>query len=459
MRRSIYVLNGSNTVKSIEKKVKEAESDVMNVYLTIFPFATFKSFRPETDAAAELPIVRFLSAAKKRQEDNVSVTVIGEAEWNNLYEREETDVDENITQEHPLRLCTIRPNTQGTDGDLVEPILRGKYICYSRSNDADENESMNLARLFADDEENQSGSNQFGTFRGDGDMLRLGAVVRTRSALQYIIKVPPGSTKVHTLRTLLLDGRPTPLHPIAERVKFAIRLATSVLVVHSLGLVHKRIHPESILVIDADGDEEFPYALGYPYLVGFHLSRSVNAKTSFITDLHALAKRGIYSHPRDQVAQRTEKYSMISDIFSLGVCLFEIALWRSLFIVDPDGKSRKDYVPDKSPGFEKLADDYYKKGTPLSQRAKAKTEELIRIAKVEIPKTLGDRFADVVVACLRAGYPDSPFADHDDLKIDETVHGDSQSASLAASKIVSVKYLELVLKNLQVVHDGLTSAR
>ncbi len=130
-------------------------------------------------------------------------------------------------------------------------------------------------------------------------MLRLSALVRTKRALQFVFKVPPGSAKIHTLRTLLLDkqesvgGRPIPLHPIAERVKLSIRLATSVLVVHSLGLVHKLIQPESILVIDADGLEEFPYTLGYPYLVGFHLSRSKDGRTDYMK----VAKPGIYSHP------------------------------------------------------------------------------------------------------------------------------------------------------------------
>ncbi|KLO08647.1 hypothetical protein SCHPADRAFT_981803 [Schizopora paradoxa] len=456
LRRTMFVFSGSSTVKSIEKKVKEAESDVMNVYLTIFPFATFKSFRPETDAAAELPMVRFLSAAKKRQEDGVPVNMIGEAEWRDLYEIEEVEVDEYIAHEYPLRVCTVHPRPERTEMSNTVPMLRGRYVCYSRSNDADEVESMNLARLFADDEENQSNANQFGTFRGDGDMLRLSTVVRASVELQYIFKLPPESTKVHTLRALLVDKQSMPLHPIAERVKFAIRLATSVLVVHSLGLVHKRIQPESILVIDSDRGDEFPYSLGYPYLVGFHLSRSANAKTNFVTDFHALAKRGIYSHPRDQVTQRTEKYSMISDIYSLGVCLFEVALWRSLFIVDPDGKSLKDYVPNKSSGFEKLADSYYDKGIPRSQRAKAKTDELIRIAKEEIPRILGSRFADVVVACLLAGYPDSPFADHDNLKTQDSSNSDPLPT---ASKIVSVKYLELVLKNLQAVYDGLSSNR
>ncbi len=121
--------------------------------------------------------------------------------------------------------------------------------------------------------------------------------------------------------------------------------------------------------------------------------------------------------------------------------------------MDPDEtKKKRDYVPDKAAGFEKLADDYYKKGTPVNERAKAKTAELIRISRNEIPKTMGDRFADVVVACLCAGYPDSPFADHDDLK-EEKSHTDTRSAG--PFEFVSVKYLELVLKNLQAVYDGL----
>ncbi len=317
---------------------------------------------------------------------------------------------------------------------------------------------MDLARLFAVDEGNTSSSNQIGVFRGDGDMLRCSAVIKSKLYLQYIFKVPQGSTGIRTLRSLLLDkgacpdGQNTPLHPIADRVKFSIRLATSVLVVHSLGLVHKRIHPESILVIDTDGSAEFPNTLGYPYLVGFHLSRSEGGRTSYLQDVQELVKRGIYFHPREQAAERFEPYFMISDIYSLGVCLLEIAIWRSLFIADD---AKKDYVLDNTSGFEKLVDGYYPKEMLWADKAKSKMAELIRIAKAEIPRTMGNTFADVVVACLRAGDQDSPFADLGELK----GGGDTVSGSDARTyKYASVKYLELVLRNLQAVYDGLSGS-
>ncbi len=182
--------------------------------------------------------------------------------------------------------------------------------------------------------------------------------------------------------------------------------------------------------------------MGYPYLVGFHLSRSESARTTFFQDVQELAKRGIYFHPREQAETRSAPYFMISDIYSLGVCLLEIALWRSLFVVC-DGQ--KDYVQDNSSGFEKLVDSYYGKEI---QKAHAKKEELIRIAEAEIPRTMGNTFAEVVVACLRAGEADSPFADRVELK----------SGRDLSYKYVSVKYLKLVLRKLHAVHDGLSGS-
>ncbi len=99
----------------------------MNIYLTIFPFAAFKSFRPDSDSAIELPIVRFLSAARKRREDKVSVNTISAEEWDSLYTSDEADVDENVAHEHPLSLCMIHPRQAGDRADLGKQMLLGKY--------------------------------------------------------------------------------------------------------------------------------------------------------------------------------------------------------------------------------------------------------------------------------------------------------------------------------------------
>ncbi len=446
-RITFVVVGGKDTLNSLERAVTDSQREVFGLFLAIFVFTTTKSFQPITDAPNDPPTFSFVVAAQRRQRAQSPVNIISEGDWINSYTKSRSVVDENVPPSRQIRLYkTITPKPGSTK------LKAGTYICYDRSGE-DSVESINLARLFAADGESNSSSNQLGAFRGDGDMLRCSAVVQPASNLylQYIFKVPQESSKIRTLRTLLLDkracpdGETVPVHTIADRVQFSIRLATSVLVVHSLGIVHKRIHPESILVIDTAGSKPFPETLGYPYLVGFHLSRSESAGTMLQQDEQELARHGIYFHPREQAKERTEPYRMISDIYSLGVCLLEIALWRSLFIKDD---VQKDYVQDGAARFEKLVNSNYRTELSREDIAYAKMDELIRIAKAEIPRTMGNTFAKVVVDCLLTGSPDGPgpFADW----VDPT----SDAKPAQAHKYVSVGYLDLVLKRLRAVYDG-----
>ncbi len=199
-----------------------------------------------------------------------------------------------------------------------------------------------------------------------------------------------------------------------DRARLAVRLATAVLVIHSLGLVHKRINPETILMVESAAvtpSQRFPRRLGYPYITAFHTTRRDLDPTDCTNHTMDARRRAIYYHPRDQEERRIDRYRMLDDIFSLGVCLFEVALWRSLFVWDPN---ERDYVHDDT--FIELSDGCGKwDGMRLSEKAEARTNELIRAAEELIPGTMGPVYTRAVVACLKAGAEDSPFAGHPSL--------------------------------------------
>ncbi len=125
---------GAGTLKSLEKKIKESESEVMNIYLTIVPFAIFKPFHPNSDSSIEPPIVDFLTAAKKRQSDTVAVNIITEEEWINSYDKEKSVVDENMSRARQILIYTIRPKSDNPAAAESTKLRHfGRFICYSRS--------------------------------------------------------------------------------------------------------------------------------------------------------------------------------------------------------------------------------------------------------------------------------------------------------------------------------------
>ncbi|EJD00182.1 uncharacterized protein FOMMEDRAFT_159829 [Fomitiporia mediterranea MF3/22] len=107
---------------------------------------------------------------------------------------------------------------------------------------------------------------------------------------------------------------------------------------------------------------------------------------------------------------------MRDDIFSTGVCLFEVICFRSLLAWKEKGKTeaqlRGDYVYDDS--FVPLSDgrDEWKELTP-GERARRKAAVLIENVKEKVPKVLGQRIgkqvAEIIVSFLRAGYDNEAF--------------------------------------------------
>jgi hypothetical protein len=113
-----------------------------------------------------------------------------------------------------------------------------------------------------------------------------------------------------------------------------------------MGFVHKNIQPETVLIFD---DGRSP--LGWSALVGFRTVRMADGKTLRHGD--AAWDRNLYRHPDRQGLLPDTDYAMQHDIHSLGVCLLEIGLWRSLVAYDdPDGSPS---LARRRPAFRTLA--------------------------------------------------------------------------------------------------------
>ncbi len=173
--------------------------------------------------------------------------------------------------------------------------------------------------------------------------------------------------------------------------------------------MHKNIRLETILlfeVSETNADEgsnqvgnakAFPVSLGIAFLTGFERVRKEQADTVPIED--TTWAEDIYRHPsRQGPSHSEEKFVILHDVYSLGVCLLEIAMWRSFVdIVIVSGKTVKTNNVKAcklmEPGLSGLAPRML---SPLDIQRK-----LIRDAKNRIPIALGDRFNQVVLRCLR----------------------------------------------------------
>jgi hypothetical protein len=167
------------------------------------------------------------------------------------------------------------------------------------------------------------------------------------------------------------------MHSLAQRFRFAQRLATSLFFVHSTGFVHKDMSSCSVYVFEREGStdkEIFPHTLGEPYLLGFGSVRTQDGWSDDFLRPKAGWPGDIYEHPSRLAAeQNLPRYLNTYDVYGLGVILLELGLWRPII------RHKESLAP--------LA--------PEARRGK-----LIEIA-ADLDITMGTKYTSVVQWCLQ----------------------------------------------------------
>lgn len=232
-----------------------------------------------------------------------------------------------------------------------------------------------------------------------GLLTSVGAIdKRDTDEFEIVFKIPPSMSDPATLRSKLLAAGSN--HSLSDRFRLAVQVATAVCSIHTFGLVHKNIRPENIIVFE-DGTS----TLGSAFLVGFEAIRSEAGHTRLVGDV--CWEKNIYRHPRRQGLKLHDVHVMQHDIYSLGVCLVEIGLWRSFVMSTESGKAKK------SPHF------VFDAGNPEFSKGR-----LHALAKHELPKYMGSKYARIVHTCLSCLDPgnegfgdDSEFQDQDGVRV------------------------------------------
>ncbi|KAJ4032227.1 hypothetical protein NW761_012786 [Fusarium oxysporum] len=215
----------------------------------------------------------------------------------------------------------------------------------------------------------------------------------SRSAFAFIYQVPKlvvipdDVTRPTTLLDLIMATRPAlskpgqielipPKHALEQRFELARKITSAVMYVHVMQYVHKSIQTSNIVMFAKNDSspantEQFPKVLGEPFLCGFETSRYDRGASDGQGDVEW--GYNIYRHPKRQGLHPQSRYTMNHDLYSLGVVLLELGLWRPLTAMG-------------------LRD-------PNSVNGSVK-DHLKKLAISGLPIMMGTKYRDVVLFCL-----------------------------------------------------------
>lgn len=177
----------------------------------------------------------------------------------------------------------------------------------------------------------------------------------------------------------VLGGNAIPY--VGDRFRLAHELSLSVSILHSAGWLHKGIRSDNIIFSSPVSRTTHPPQLDHPLLLGFEYARP-NTHTAFSETIDSLGPQALlYRHPQciDTEGQPRTRFEPAHDVYSLGVILLEIGLWRSA----EELYAKLKYTGRFDPRFGK---DLLRHHTPL------------------LGGKMGKIYMEVVTACLSGEY-------------------------------------------------------
>ncbi|KAL8763845.1 MAG: hypothetical protein Q9184_000441 [Pyrenodesmia sp. 2 TL-2023] len=230
----------------------------------------------------------------------------------------------------------------------------------------------------------------------------IGYLDQSTTVTGYAFKVPPEANPRHkpiTLHQLLTNPamKSSDVPDLGDRFELAKVLATTVFEILNIGWLHKNIRellpphgtdqqggrltltePKNVLLWPKKGTRD-DWNLSKPYLVGFDISRP-NQPGEMSEKPLADPDDDIYRHPNYR-AENSHSFLPSFDMYSLGIMLFEIGIWRNVGYHGARRGSRPTLETHKSdPNFiEKVVMD-----GPV----------------MDLKRHMGAKYRDAVMACL-----------------------------------------------------------
>ncbi len=193
-----------------------------------------------------------------------------------------------------------------------------------------------------------------------------------------------------TLRELL--GRETK-PSLSTRVSLCAVLARCVHSFHAVNWLHKALRTDNIVFFSSPR----PPDLSAPFVSGFELSRpSIIDQMTEKPGFDPL--KDIYRHPNTQSSQTDGNYGKSYDIYSLGVMIIEIALWKRV----EDIVGLEDLLKVKPRALREMQS--WLLGKSALPPNVAKTGPCLQ----QVASACGDAFRNVVERCLEADTVEKP---------------------------------------------------
>lgn len=239
--------------------------------------------------------------------------------------------------------------------------------------------------------------------------------------ITLVLNVPPDlAPNPRSLRDLLLNSGPP--ESLSRRFEIAQGLAKSVSYVHTFGFVHKNVRPESILCFSGTNE-----TIMATYLIGFELFRRDMGWTQRLGDTSL--EKNLYRHTSRQGIDPQWNYIMQHDIYSLGVCLLEIGIWKSFveYVTDGTTTDRRAQPADILGFSASLSEPQATHHLATEGAAK-----LISLARDDLRRYMGTKYSEIVITCLTC------------LHGSNTDFGEELESKDAQGAPIGVRYIEKV---------------
>ena len=197
-----------------------------------------------------------------------------------------------------------------------------------------------LGVLLSKANDHSIGSLPFLGFFEEYDQNRYALVFEIRPFVDARLAAQPEAIK--TLHDRFFQTAP----PIKERITIALSLARAIRQLHTAGWLHKGIRPENLLFFDT-GKEDHKSLQG-PYLADFGYARVVGL-TEFsepAMDASDVVFHALYTHKGNLL--EGSSFCKSFDVFSLGLVLLEVGLWKRMRDILSDSEERYTQALDEA---------------------------------------------------------------------------------------------------------------